>query len=739
MRFQQLKQNSNYVLKKKLIKSKKNWVVVSSLALAGGLFLAGSPSVTVKADDVNNNVPTTQTVQASNNTDQSNGSASQSDTDTTKDSTADSNQINNQPIIQATSLSSNDQGNGTDNQSQNNNQQNNVVAQPTSELSSAEKPATDNGTSGSTEGNAGDTGSTNTGDTNASSDFVIPSTDVMYSNDPDDASSTENNIGVKWYITKEGVLHIGPGEISNGSSQFGSSTKYANDPDNDNFGINRISIDGSVTAPSYLNSFFANLPYLTTIDNLQDFDVTKNGNDFSFMFANDPKLTSLDLSSWNTANANSMMNMFENDVSLKDLNVANFNISQVMDMSHMFDMNTDNKEGNDFGSLESLDLSGWSAVADGTDMTNMFANNSKLTSIKLPDISGAQTLKATFLNDKSLKGLDLSNWKTNPGVYIGQSPNDGMFDGTDFSYITLGAGNIFKDIDLPSSKSKTWNNTDTKADIKSFATTPAADSIGKYYNGTDNPTETYTFVPDLNADITADVTIHVSKDSQVKDDQVVTGVTGKIGQSVSVKVPVIDGYKADKDNVEAIVNPDGTITTNETVKYTKKSSGGSGSNTNNNNNNNNNGNGNQNTATVEYKDQTVATFNNEDNVPLYARNSDNTMSRIGNRALSRNSAWFSNKKLTINNVSYYQVATNEYVRADQVYPYQNVNIDIRTYAGSSKTLINANGETSNRALAANSDWFTDRIATINGDKYYRVSTGEFVSVNDAYIYQVLNN
>ena len=115
------------------------------------------------------------------------------------------------------------------------------------------------------------------------------------------------------------------------------------------------------------------------------------------------------------------------------------------------------------------------------------------------------------------------------------------------------------------------------------------------------------------------------------------------------------------------------------------------------------------------------------------------MSRIGNRALARNSAWFSNKKLTINNESYYQVATNEYVRADQVYPYQSVNADIRTYGDSSKTLVNAYGDTSNRALAANSNWFTDRIATINGDKYYRVSTGEFVSVNDAYIYQVLNN
>ena len=254
--------------------------------------------------------------------------------------------------------------------------------------------------------------------------------------------------------------------------------------------------------------------------------------------------------------------------------------------------------------------------------------------------------------------------------------------------------------------------------------------------------ETVTYTPAEKPSVTAKVSIPISKDgkeSTIESDQ---AYTGKIGDTIDVTVPTIDGYNPDKSTVQATVNADKTISSDETVTYTKKSSGGSGSNTNNNNNNsnnNNNGNDNQNNVTVEYKDQTVATFNNVDNVPLYSRNSDDTMSRIGNRALARNSAWFSNKKLTINNESYYQVATNEYVRADQVYPYQSVNADIRTYGDSSKTLVNAYGDTSNRALAANSNWFTDRIATINGDKYYRVSTGEFVSVNDAYIYQVLNN
>ncbi|KRK80123.1 KxYKxGKxW signal peptide domain-containing protein [Companilactobacillus nodensis] len=50
MRFQQLKRDPNAVMRKKLVKSKKNWIVVSSLSIAGGLFLMGGPSTVAKAD-----------------------------------------------------------------------------------------------------------------------------------------------------------------------------------------------------------------------------------------------------------------------------------------------------------------------------------------------------------------------------------------------------------------------------------------------------------------------------------------------------------------------------------------------------------------------------------------------------------------------------------------------------------------------------------------------------------------
>ncbi len=64
MRFQQLKHDPNTIEKKRLVKSKKNWVVLSSLSIAGGLFLLSAPSVLVKADTTDDQVQTTLTAKS---------------------------------------------------------------------------------------------------------------------------------------------------------------------------------------------------------------------------------------------------------------------------------------------------------------------------------------------------------------------------------------------------------------------------------------------------------------------------------------------------------------------------------------------------------------------------------------------------------------------------------------------------------------------------------------------------
>ncbi|WP_338232167.1 KxYKxGKxW signal peptide domain-containing protein [Companilactobacillus muriivasis] len=67
MRFQQLKKQSNVILRKKLYKSGKNWIVATTLALAGGIIL-GMPSMVVKADDVDTDTVNTQQTESAQGT-----------------------------------------------------------------------------------------------------------------------------------------------------------------------------------------------------------------------------------------------------------------------------------------------------------------------------------------------------------------------------------------------------------------------------------------------------------------------------------------------------------------------------------------------------------------------------------------------------------------------------------------------------------------------------------------------
>jgi hypothetical protein len=66
--------------------------------------------------------------------------------------------------------------------------------------------------------------------------------------------------------------------------------------------------------------------------------------------------------------------------------------------------------------------------------------------------------------------------------------------------------------------------------------------------------------------VTADVTIPSNLGNQV-----VTNTTGVVGNTVNISVPMIEGYTPNKTTVPATVNPDGTITTTETVTYTGNS------------------------------------------------------------------------------------------------------------------------------------------------------------------------
>ncbi|WP_245954237.1 SLAP domain-containing protein [Companilactobacillus formosensis] len=108
---------------------------------------------------------------------------------------------------------------------------------------------------------------------------------------------------------------------------------------------------------------------------------------------------------------------------------------------------------------------------------------------------------------------------------------------------------------------------------------------------------------------------------------------------------------------------------------------------------------------------------------------DENGNELKNRALGGDSSWYADKLMNLDGVNYLRVATNEWTKlADglEVTP-----LDQNVFTKNDARLYQANGQkVTNRALAKNTAWRTDKSATINGQTMYRVATNEWVSAND---------
>lgn len=173
----------------------------------------------------------------------------------------------------------------------------------------------------------------------------------------------------------------------------------------------------------------------------------------------------------------------------------------------------------------------------------------------------------------------------------------------------------------------------------------------------------------------------------------------------------------------------GTTPITVNAVYTKKSTGGgssSGSHYNNGNNNNNEDNNTEDKGgTTSSVSQTVSTTTKD--VNLY----DNKGKLITNKALGKDSGWFSDQEYTLDGTLYYRVASNEYVKASDVYVYTAQNNIVRVQGKSIVYMVDSVGhKITDRALSPDTEWYSDRYTMINGQKYYRVATNEFVSAAD---------
>ena len=120
-----------------------------------------------------------------------------------------------------------------------------------------------------------------------------------------------------------------------------------------------------------MSSMFSKCEKLTTLD-VSNFN-TINVTSMEYMFDSCSNLTTLDVSNFNTSNVHEMTSMFGFCKSLTTLDLSNFNTIKVLYMNFMF--NYCNK-------LTTLDLSNFN-TSNVLYMINMFGNCSSLTTVKV--------------------------------------------------------------------------------------------------------------------------------------------------------------------------------------------------------------------------------------------------------------------------------------------------------------------------------------------------------------------
>lgn len=204
-----------------------------------------------------------------------------------------------------------------------------------------------------------------------------------------------------WYITTDGVLHIGVGQLANTVNQDSPWINWGNL-------IYEIVFDGPVSAPANSEALFSNFVNLTSIQNISYLD-TSNVTTMRRMFYQNNSIQSLDLSTFNMSNVTNTEFMFGYTNSLTALNTTGWNTGNIISMEYMFY----------YTALPQLDLSHWD-THNVISMREMFSNAQSLQSLNVAtwNTANVSMMSSMFTNDISLESLDLSSWTTSPTTNI---------------------------------------------------------------------------------------------------------------------------------------------------------------------------------------------------------------------------------------------------------------------------------------------------------------------------------
>lgn len=210
--------------------------------------------------------------------------------------------------------------------------------------------------------------------------YQVTSMDAMFYN----CASITNIIG---------LANLDTSKVTNMNSMF-SSCKKLTTIDISTFNLNNIEEMG------YMFSSSTNLQSIKFPENMD----TRKLTFMREMFTYCSKLTTVDVSKFNTENVTDMKRIFRNCLSLSKIDIKNWNTSKVLDMNYMFEK---------CSVLKELDLSNFN-TQNVTDMSYMFRGCSGLTEL---DVSNFNTQNVTDMSSmfegcSGLTELNVSNFNT---------------------------------------------------------------------------------------------------------------------------------------------------------------------------------------------------------------------------------------------------------------------------------------------------------------------------------------
>jgi len=746
MRFEQLKRSPNVIVKKRLYKSGKNWVVMSTLSFIGGAILLGASQTNIVKADVDPNASGTvaEQVQPSN-------SPSVDSENATK-----------------TQNGASDAGEGTVAEEKNGQGQSpapNAVYTPKVTKDSDDiKPAPD------AQG-VEQTTSEHSDEDYTVSNIAKPTDGVQNTSlselPNNDTSDGDIDSGDGWKIDSNHKLHFTTSNTDlnmEGAPKAWQDTKYTYGSD----AVTSISFDDDITAGKSLNSLFSGFTHVTSITGLEKLH-TENTTDFSFMFSACESLDPLDVSTLDVSNGLNFSYMFFRCLKLTSIKMPALHSEYGSDFSAMFQNDS---------ALKSLDISNFDMSKAEYGAPSIFLQNN-LYSLRLgkntkltPAPSGLD--KRTNTNEKNVK------WTSDK--------SDKSYSSTDLANLYTGSNGI----------ETTWNvsfvhfkvkyidssdNTITYTDPTNYYAPADSDfTINGFPIGYEPINDdTSVIVPSENNDI---ATLYTKLTPKTADKLIVKesyqyGNKSKIDRSFQLPINgVLNQYFKSSELMNGGKNWDNIDFNNSYIilynfnaekdkigdfkdqyedkckSLEKKPSIGDFISSNFTSHNvSSNSLINANIPVIEYDivyknnkpvhhsstptseitdfNQNISTFGDRPAVQEY-----NDYGNAIDDKIAPNTDWHSDKKMVRNGITYYSVNDDTWVKDSDVYIYFVNNADVRTYQGKFVPLTDGdNSKTLDRGLQAGSDWYTDRIALLNGDKYYRVATSEFVKATAVYEYK----